>query len=104
MKKTFFLFPRMRLKAERGHQISTKFTTLTEGALYRPCKVTINTLPMKLMICSSVNSTYPSQHEEMLVSERCIAIGCNVFLSSCKRVIALQAQKDLIGKVETSLK
>lgn len=31
-KKKTFLFPRMRLKAERGHQRSTKFTTLTEGA------------------------------------------------------------------------
>lgn len=30
--KNLFLFPRMRLKAERGHQKSTKLTRLTEGA------------------------------------------------------------------------
>lgn len=65
-------------------------------------------LPMKwtTKCCSSVNSTYPSQREEMLVSVRCIANGCNVFFffsTSCKRVIALRAKKDLIGKVETSL-
>lgn len=55
---------------------------------------------MIFCVCSSVNSTYPSQREEMLVFSKVHSYRFAMF-SSCKRVIALQAQKDLIGKVET---
>lgn len=49
-KNNTFFPPRRRLKADKGHQLSTKFTeggSPTLGAFCCMCNVTLNTLPMK---------------------------------------------------------
>lgn len=104
-KKNNFLFlTRMRLKAEKGHQIDKiNWEVWSHWRGFLLCEVTRNTLKWMILCYSSVNSTYPSRCEEMPVSVRCIAIGCKCFLSFCKQVISTSGTKHFIGKAETSL-